>query len=98
MSTTPLPPKLAQITFPKHTPRASYVYFWREKCKIFYIGVGTGRRAWNTHLPYVEEVRQSCSHFNIVIFRDNLKKETAHELERELMAKHFHTVHNAKRP
>ena len=97
-----LPNELSRYT---HSPRnryplRHYIYFWRNGLDIFYVGVGTNRRAWNDHLPYLENVRRTSPFFNVVIYRDDLTKEAAHKLERKLIVKlsQKHSLLNKKVP
>lgn len=59
-----------------------YVYAWLDKWKVFYIGMGRNRRAWNEHLPPPEKRRAECEVFRVRILRHNLTKQQAHLIER----------------
>jgi len=60
-----------------------YVYEWRDGFKVFYIGSGTGRRAWKEHLPLPENKRiDSGDRFRVYIVRDGMTKTLAHTIER----------------
>ena len=59
-----------------------YVYAWLDTWKVFYIGMGTNRRAWNEHLPLPENRRRTCDVFKVRILRHNLSKKQAHLIER----------------
>jgi len=83
MSRFYLPPKLQLITI--NSPESVgnyYIYQWRDGYKIFYIGVGANRRAWNTHLPLPEKRKQEADNFMVEIIRQNLTKKQAHGIER----------------
>lgn len=86
-----LPPKLLDITLhPLPYVSLHYVYEWIDNGTIFYIGMGSNRRAWNTHLPHPENRRSAATNFRIHIFKHNLTKEEAHLIER------FRTLHLTK--
>ncbi|NLT49269.1 MAG: hypothetical protein GXX92_12725 [Clostridiales bacterium] len=66
-----------------------YVYFHRDLSgNIFYVGKGTGRRAWSNERhdlwkKYVEE--RLYGKFSVKIFRDGLSEHEAEELEQDLI-------------
>ena len=59
-----------------------YVYEWRDCNQVFYVGMGTNRRAWDDHLPLPENRRRTAANFMVNIYRDSLTKAQAHLLER----------------
>ena len=59
-----------------------YVYAWLDAWKVFYIGMGTNRRAWNDHLPLPENRRRQTENFRVRILRHRLNKPQAHLIER----------------
>jgi hypothetical protein len=81
----------------KH-PRRHYVYAHLDNDgKIFYIGKGTGERAWSTNrhplwYRYVEKHLHGCYHVRIL--KDNLDDEEAEELEGEWISQCSATVVN----
>ncbi|MGA2797090.1 MAG: hypothetical protein ABSE63_05910 [Thermoguttaceae bacterium] len=69
-------------------PQGKYVYVWYDDAEPFYVGEGTGDRAWEPHifryedrLQQCEIVRNNSSNFRVEIIRDNLTKEGALLLE-----------------
>lgn len=68
-----------------------YVYgHFDKEGNIFYIGKGTGRRAWskkNRHSVW-EYYVQKCllNYYKVEIFKDDLEEDTALEIEEELIA------------
>jgi hypothetical protein len=72
--------------------REYYVYVHRGKAgKIFYVGEGTGRRAWSTdrHIYWTHYVEHHLNgKYDVEIVRDGLTKEEAESLESELMDRH----------
>jgi hypothetical protein len=78
----------------RNIPRRHYIYAWYQNDEIlpFYIGKGTGRRAWAEHHitknpldkrpAYCERIRGQATSFRIEIIRDDLDGRTAYECER----------------
>ena len=62
-----------------------YVYEWTDSRIPFYVGMGHSRRAWNEHLPHVEEIARQASSFRVRIYQHRLTKRIAHHVERELI-------------
>jgi len=62
-----------------------YVYAWLDGWKVFYLGMGTNRRAWNEHLPLPENRRIECDNFRVRILRHRLSKPQAHLIERHYL-------------
>ena len=77
-----LPPKLLAITSGPEVVIGHYVYEWYDNEILFYIGMGTNRRAWNQHLDYIENIRIASDYFHVKIVRHGLTKPTAHAFER----------------
>ena len=67
-----------------------YVYEWTDARRPFYIGMGHSRRAWNQHLPHVEERRYLASAFRVRIVAHGLSKRLAHQYERS------HIIHRTR--
>lgn len=75
-------------------PKSRYVYMWFKGDDVlpFYIGNGTGNRAYmvhyssNTTISWSERVRQSAKGFRVEIVRDNLTNEGSMLLESALIA------------
>jgi transposase len=74
-----------------------YVYVWKnpETNKIFYIGKGKGRRAWNSHAKYRSGYklknllkRGFCMKDIVSIFKDNLTEIDALKIENSLIKKY----------
>ena len=84
-----LPPKILNITI-HNRPYVSghYVYLWRDGREVFYIGMGTNRRAWNDHLPLPENRRRVADKFMVQILRHQLNKAQAHYIERLYIAQY----------
>ena len=85
-----LPPKLQWITI--NSPEfvlGHYIYEWRDCNQVFYVGMGTNRRAWNQHLPLPQERREAATNFKVNIYRDGLTKAQAHLLERHLTIRYL---------
>src|SRR5690554_2159620 len=59
-----------------------YVYAWLDTTNIFYVGMGTNRRAWNNHLPLPEKYRDAATNFWVRILAHGLTKTQAHGMER----------------
>lgn len=74
----------------QHIPSEFYVYLHRDDAgNIFYVGKGTGRRAWSgqRHAVWHKYVTDRLGgHYNIEIYRDGLSEEAAESLEGELIA------------
>ncbi len=70
---------------PQRTYRGRYVYAWfNEESKLpFYIGRGTGSRAWDRHQDgdgramFCQTTRVSTPGFRVEVIRDNLTEEGA---------------------
>ena len=77
-----LTPHLCSYTLSREIVKGYYVYLWLDSGKIFYVGMGAERRAWNEHLPHVESIRQSSISFKVRILRDCMSKPMAHRYER----------------
>lgn len=79
-------------------PRKNYVYAHEDDAgKVFYIGKGTGRRAWSEDrhhywLRYVERVLKGS--YKVRILHDDLTPEQAEELEAEWLAQYGDEVVN----
>ena len=84
-----LPPKLQAITVhPTDTVHNYYVYEWQDKEVAFYVGYGKLRKAWNLHNPEAEDTKRFSKNFRIVIIQDNLNKDQAQELKKQLVSKY----------
>ena len=74
----------------QRSPKGRYVYCHRdEQGRVFYVGVGVGKRAWSTDRHdlwhrYVE--RHLNGKYKVCILADNLSQDTAEEMEAELIA------------
>jgi len=77
-----LSPFLLEHTIGPEIVRGYYVYCWLDSGKVFYIGMGKERRAWNEHLEPAESIRQSSISFTVRILRDGMTKPIAHRYER----------------
>ncbi len=77
-----LPPKLRQITIGPLIVKGHYVYEWLDHGKVFYVGMGTNRRAWNTHNSLAESIRFSSTCFRVRIINHCMSKQLAHAVER----------------
>ena len=79
-------------------PRRYYVYVHLDSSgQIFYVGKGTGRRAWSTdrHPLWVRYVEKHLNgEYQVRILRDNLSAEDVEEVEAEWIAQCAHTVVN----
>jgi hypothetical protein len=103
INNVPVPPPLISMCVVS-APIASdsrkefYVYFHRDRDgRIFYVGKGTGRRAWSPDRDvnwrtYVS--RSSGGHYDVEIFRDGLSDADACELESFLIGAHGHHLVN----
>lgn len=84
------PPPLVPADPPIVQPVAHYVYFHRDiHGTVFYIGMGTGRRAWSKdrHLVWHRYVdQQSSGRYSVEIYRDGLSQQDAEILENEFVA------------
>lgn len=80
------------------TPKRCYVYAHLGPGRVpFYIGKGTGTRAWSTDrdAQWHRFVRTRCdSAYEIVILAEDLGEEDALDLEGDLIAKHGKTLTN----
>ncbi len=69
-----------------------YVYFHRDRSgQIFYVGKGTGRRAWSTgrHPAWTKYVTEWLKgEYQVEIYRDNLTEAEAEELESSLITEY----------
>jgi len=94
----PLPRLVADLSASQIAPRRSYVYgHFDERGTLFYVGKGTGRRAWNdSRHPlwhrYVEKHLQGKYVVKILI--DNLTHEDAETLESKWIAQESETLVN----
>ncbi len=86
-------------------PRRSYVYAHLDETgKIFYVGVGNGRRAWSTdrHALWHRYVQKHLyGKYQVRILTDNHSMEEAEELEAAWIAQHASglvNVQNMGRP
>jgi hypothetical protein len=82
----PLVPAVPAIT----KPVRSYVYFHRDvHGRVFYVGMGQGRRAWaaDRHPVWHRYVAErSAGQYTVEIFRDGLSTEEAEDLENEFVS------------
>jgi hypothetical protein len=97
-----------RVVFPKSETSARakrkdyYVYFHRDSSgNIFYIGMGSGQRAWSTDRDnnwkrYVNE--RLNGRFEVEIVKDHLSESEAAELEGELIFEHGKTLVNWANP
>lgn len=78
-----LTPKVKAIT--ENAPdkvTGYYVYLWKDRDEVFYVGLGKGRRAWNSHNADLDRYRQFCGvNFSVTIIRDGLTKVEAKVLK-----------------
>ena len=44
-----------------------YIYLWKDRDEVFYVGLGKGRRAWNSHNADLDRYRQLCTDFSITM-------------------------------
>jgi hypothetical protein len=69
-----------------------YVYFHRDRfSQIFYVGKGTGRRAWSTdrHPVWKKYVTERLGNeYQVEIYREGLTEAEAEELESSLIAEY----------
>src|SRR3990170_1391723 len=79
-------------------PRRYYVYAHLDSSgQVFYVGKGTGRRAWSTdrHPLWVRYVEKHLNgEYQVRILRDNLSAEDIEEVEAEWIAQCSDTVVN----
>ncbi|WP_294275338.1 hypothetical protein [uncultured Sphingomonas sp.] len=82
----------------RRSPKRCYVYAHLGPDRVpFYIGKGTGTRAWSTDrdAQWHRFVRTRCdSAYEIVILAEDLAEEDALDLEGYLIAKHGKTLTN----
>ena len=73
------------VNRPKKLPRGNYVYGWYnfDAHLPFYVGMGTGSRAWDNHQESCENRRTSRT--RIVVYRTNLTEEGARLIESVLI-------------
>lgn len=77
-----LTPKVKAITENAPTKVTGYyVYLWKDRDEVFYVGLGKGRRAWNSHNADLDRYRQFCTDFSVAIVRDGLTKVEAKVLK-----------------
>jgi hypothetical protein len=73
-------------------PRAVYVYgHYDPRGSLFYVGKGTGRRAWTMDRHYLWQryvSKNLAGKFEVRIFADGMTDRAAEELEWQLMAQH----------
>lgn len=83
---------------PQDNPRRSYVYAHTTiQGRYFYIGKGTGNRAWSSDrhpLWYRYVDTHLGGEYRVVILQDNLSSEEAEELESEWIAQESETLVN----
>jgi hypothetical protein len=86
------------VTSERRTPKRCYVYAHLGPGRVpFYIGKGTGTRAWSTDRDahWHRFVRTRCdSAYEIVILAEDLDEEDALDLEEALIAEHGKTLTN----
>lgn len=91
-----LPP--FEVSGERRTPRRCYVYAHLGPDQVpFYIGKGTGSRAWSTDrdAQWDRFVRTRCQNaYEVMIIAEDLDDEDALKLEEELIAKHGATLTN----
>jgi hypothetical protein len=86
----------------KQGRRDFYVYVHRDrKGQVFYVGKGTGRRAWSKDRDvlwhrYIET--RSGGEYSVEIVREGLLEREAEELESELITEHGEHLVNWDRP
>ena len=83
---------VGQIPIKGEKPRGFYVYFHRDSNEnIFYIGKGTGDRAWSSdrHPIWNKYVTERLGgEYHVEIYRDSLDEDEAEKLEAELIEKY----------
>lgn len=98
--TVELPP--FKVSGERRTPKRCYVYAHLGPDRVpFYIGKGTGSRAWSTDrdAQWHRFVRTRCdSAYEVMIVAEDLDDEDALELEEGLIAKHGATLTNWVNP
>lgn len=86
----------------RRSPKRCYVYAHLGPGRVpFYIGKGTGPRAWSTDrdAQWHHFIKTRCDNrFEIVILAEDLDEEDALDLEDELIAKHGKTLTNWVNP
>jgi len=87
-----------RVTSDRRTPKRCYVYMHLGPDRTpFYIGKGSGSRAWSTDRDALwnHYVRTRCDNaYQVVIVAEDLNEEDALELEDDLIAKHGRTLTN----
>jgi tetratricopeptide (TPR) repeat protein len=73
--------------------RDFYVYLHKDVTgRVFYVGKGTGRRAWSEdgrHEVWKRFVREQLNgHYEVVIIKDRLTEDEALDLEEDLISEH----------
>lgn len=91
-----------RVTGERRTPRRCYVYAHLGPGRTpFYIGKGTGSRAWSTDrdAQWHHFVRTRCDgSYEVVILAEDLDEDDALDIEGELIARHGKTLTNWVNP